>query len=511
MKNERYETMRLRHLGIDTYKEAVIYLPVVCPICKSEGFEVHTRVIVSLRDRTIIATINNISNGLLESDEAGLSNYAWEQLKAKEGDIITIRHMLPLISMDYVRAKMYGHPLRANEFSHIIQDITKGYYSDIEISAFLTACSGGRLNLEEIADLTRAMVEGGSQLKWASTTVVDKHCVGGLPGNRTSLIVVPIVASFGLIMPKTSSRAITSPAGTADTMEVLAPVDIGLAAMRKIVDKENGCIVWSGSVPLSPADDFFISVERILDIDSEGQLIASVLSKKIAAGSTHIVIDMPVGPTAKIRSHEMARMVKGYFEAAAHKLGINLSVYYSDGRQPVGRGIGPALEARDVLQVLQRSSNAPQDLRERALGIAGHILEFSPITKKGEGRLLAENILESGQAWEKFLKICEAQGGFREPTFAKYQHLVSAPYDGKVCHIDNRKVAKVAKLAGAPNEKTAGIDFHTPLDKVVSKGEPLFTIHANSKNQLSYALDYLNKNADTVKLARDEYAPEGSQ
>lgn len=503
MNDERYETMRLRHLGIDTYKEAVIYMPSVCPICKSEGFEVHTRVKITLGERTIIATINNISNGLLGPDEAGLSNYAWEQLQAEEGDMITISHTLPLISMNYVRAKIYGHPLRANEISHIVQDITKGYYSDIEISAFLTACSGGRLNLEEIADLTQAMVEVGNQLTWSSSQVVDKHCVGGLPGNRTSLIVVPIVASFGLIMPKTSSRAITSPSGTADTMEVLAPVDIDLPTMRKIVDTENGCIVWGGAVSLSPADDVLISVERILDIDSEGQLIASVLSKKIAAGSTHIVIDMPVGPTAKVRTHEMARIIKSYFEATAHKLGINLTVYYSDGRQPVGRGIGPALEARDVLEVLQRTPNAPHDLRERALTIAGHILEFSPKTKKGEGRLLAENILDSGQAWEKFIKICEAQGGFREPSFAKYQHLVSAQQDGQVCHIDNRKLAKVAKLAGAPDEKTAGVDFHSPLDKIVKKGEPLFTIHSNSKGQLAYALDYLNKNDDIVKLTCD--------
>lgn len=511
MTDKRYEKMRLRYLGIDTYKEAVIYIPAFSPICKSEGFEVHTRVKLTLGDRTTIATINNISSGLLEPNEVGLSNYAWEQLKAKEGDIITIDHTLPLTSMNYVRAKIYGHPLRANEFSHIIQDITKGYYSDIEISAFLTACSGGGLNLEEIANLTQAMVEVGNQLIWSSPMVVDKHCVGGLPGNRTSLIVVPIVASFGLIMPKTSSRAITSPAGTADTMEVLAPVDIDLTTMQKIVDKENGCIIWGRSVSLSPADDILISVERILDIDSEGQLIASVLSKKIAAGSTHIVIDMPVGPTAKVRSHAMARIIKSYFEAAAHKLGVTLTVYYSDGRQPVGRGIGPALEARDVLEVLQRSSNAPQDLRERALSIAGHILEFSPKTKKGEGRLLAENILDSGQAWEKFIKICEAQGGFREPSFAKYQHVVSAPYHGKVCHIDNRKLAKVAKLAGAPNEKTAGVDFHTPLDKIVSKNEPLFTIHANSKGQLSYVLDYLSKNDEIIKIARDEFIPESTQ
>ena len=146
------------------------------------------------------------------------------------------------------------------------------------------------------------MVKTGKILTWPSDLIVDKHCVGGLPGNRTTLIVVPIVAAFGLMIPKTSSRAITSPAGTADTMEVFAPVNLDIKTMRKVVEQENGCIVWGGSVSLSPADDLLIRIERPMDLDSEGQLVASILSKKIAAGSNHLVIDIPIGSTAKIRT-----------------------------------------------------------------------------------------------------------------------------------------------------------------------------------------------------------------
>ena len=200
--------------------------------------------------------------------------------------------------------------LAEQQIEKIISDITLGYYSDIQISAFITACAGNRLNFEEILNLTKAMLKVGEKIDWQEDIIVDKHCVGGIPGNRTTPIIVSIVAAFGLTMPKTSSRAITSPAGTADTMEVLAPVEFDVSAMKKIVAQEKGCIVWGGAVSLSPADDIIIRVSRVLDLDSEGQMVASILSKKIAAGSNHILIEVPIGKTAKIRSLEMANILK---------------------------------------------------------------------------------------------------------------------------------------------------------------------------------------------------------
>ena len=231
------------------------------------------------------------------------------------------------------------------------------------------------------------MVEAGERLTWPAGVIVDKHCVGGLPGNRTTPIVVAIVASLGLTMPKTSSRAITSPAGTADTMETMAPVDLDTAAIRRVVEREGGCVVWGGAVKLSPADDILIRVERALDLDTEGQLIASVLSKKIAAGSTHLVIDLPFGPTAKVRTaREPQSPVAGSCQASPRRLACRPSVVLTDGSQPVGRGIGPALEARDVLAVLRCEPNAPQDLRQRAVALAGALLELAGAAPQGGAR-----------------------------------------------------------------------------------------------------------------------------
>ncbi len=490
MKNNN---LRLKQLGIDTYKEPVVYIRQDCQVCRCEGFEVQARVKVTLKGRHIIATLNTIQDSLLSEGEISLSKYAWHLLNATEGDDVQLSHTKPLQSLSLIRSKVYGNRLNSNQMKSIINDVAKGHYSDIHIATFLTACAGGRLNDKEVIDLTRAMIDVGEKLTWPSDIIVDKHCVGGLPGNRTTLIVVPIVTAFGMTMPKTSSRAITSPAGTADTMETLAPVDLDLKSMRRVVEKEQGCIVWGGSVNLSPADDILIGVERAMDLDSEGQLIASVISKKISAGSTHIAIDIPLGLTAKVRSLKMAHDLQNLFEHVANELGINLSIMISDGVQPVGNGIGPALEAIDVLSVLQNKINAPMDLRDRALTLAGTIIEFSHLVKKGEGKQIATKILNSGQAWQKFQAICDAQGGMRQPQTAPYTHAIYANQKGRVFAINNRQLSKIAKLAGAPHSKTAGVYLHVKLEALVEKNQELYTIHAESKGELEYALSLLEQ------------------
>lgn len=493
-------SLSLKWLGIDTYKESVIYMQSDCLICKTEGFEMHTRIRVTLGDKSILATLNHIDNDILGHDQASLSIYAWKLLNANEGDIIELSHPTPLQSLSFVRSKIYGHKLKPTETMQIIEDITQGKYSDIQVATFMTACAGGRLDETEIIHLTQSMIKVGANLSWTQEIVVDKHCVGGLPGNRTTPIVVAIVTAFGMMMPKTSSRAITSPAGTADTMETLAPVDLDIKAMQRVVEQENGCIVWGGSVGLSPADDILIRVERSIDIDSEGQLIASVLSKKISAGSTHIVIDIPVGPTAKIRSNDTLESLEYLFNTVGSALGVQLRIMKTDGLQPVGHGIGPALEAKDVLSVLLNKMNAPQDLRKRALTIAGIILEFSPSVATGEGFKLATQLLDSGKAWSKFLSICNAQGGLREPTKAAYTQSITAEHRGKVINIDNRNLSRLAKLAGAPHDKAAGVVLHTPVYTVVEKGQPLYTIHSESRGALRYALSLLKQIPTVVQV-----------
>jgi thymidine phosphorylase len=301
-------------------------------------------------------------------------------------------------------------------------------------------------------------------------------------------------------MPKTSSRAITSPAGTADTMETMTDVELDISRIRRVVEEEGGCIVWGGAVHLSPADDVFVRIERELDIDVEGQMIASVLSKKVAAGSSHVVIDIPVGPTAKIRDTRTADALAARMEAIGQHFGLFVSCIQTDGSQPVGRGIGPALEAYDVMAVLSNETDAPEDLRARAVRLAGLVLEMGGAAAKGVGPALALQTLRSGKAWEKFQRICEAQGGMRTPPRSRHQFVVEAAAGGVVSALDNRAIARVARLAGAPRSAAAGIRMLVRLDETVERGQPLLQIHAETAGELGYAHEFAERSAPLVRL-----------
>ncbi len=494
----RFSRLRLRRLGIDTHHEAVIYMRADCHVCRAEGFTAHARIEVAHKNETLIATLHSVAGDLLAPGEAGLSEWAWKRLEAAEGDTVELAHAPVLPSLGAVRGKIHGHRLSGDAFAAVVGDVVSGRYSDVELASFITACASRDLDLDETIALTRAMVEVGDRLAWPKAPIADKHCIGGLPGNRTTPIVVAIVAALGVTIPKTSSRAITSPAGTADTMEVLAPVNLNLEAMRRVVEREGGCIVWGGAVQLSPADDVLIRIERALDLDAEAQLVASVVSKKVAAGATHLVLDVPVGPTAKVRETLAAQRLAARLRSVSDAFGVETRVVFTDGSEPIGRGLGPALEARDVLAVVRRGRAAPVDLADRAVSLAGALLELSGAAAAGRGPAHARQALEDGRAQAKLERICEAQGGMREPPVAAQTCDVPASRPGRVSAIDNRRIARLAKLAGAPDAKAAGVVLHVKLGDRVEAQAPLMTVHAESTGELAYAMRYSDAYPDIV-------------
>ncbi|HVJ34476.1 MAG TPA: thymidine phosphorylase family protein [Terriglobia bacterium] len=493
--------LRLRHVAIDTYRENVAYLSRNCPLYRVEKFQGLEKIQITCRERTIVAVLNIVDDPrLLEPEELGLSEQGFRQLGFAEGTAVEVSQAPPPPSHEAMRAKVLGATLQGEDFNAIMRDVTANRYSKMEIAAFLVA-SAGSLSVNEVLDLTRAMAAGGTSLHWPSKPVVDKHCIGGIPGNRTSMIVVPIVAAHGLTIPKTSSRAITSPAGTADTMEVLAEVAVDVDHMRAIVDEVKGCIVWGGHVNLAPADDILISVERPLGIDTSEQLVASIMAKKLAAGSTHLIIDIPVGPSAKIRSQSAAIHLRKLFEQIGTRLGLELNVVMTDGSQPVGRGIGPVLEARDVLAVLNCDPGAPADLRDRSLMLAGHVLEYDPQLRGGKGLARARDLLDSGKAAEQMAKIVNAQGAnSAPPPLGPLTFDVLADADGVVADIDCYRLARLAGLAGAPIEKGAGIDLRKKVGDPVDAGEPLYRIHAGHRAELEFAIKAVGSD-DGYRLA----------
>jgi thymidine phosphorylase len=391
-------------------------------------------------------------------------------------------------SLDAVRAKIQGRVLSGAEIEAIVDDVTHYRYSDMEIAAFLVG-SASFMTSGELLSLSHAMAQAGTQLKWDRPIVVDKHCIGGIPGNRTSMIVVPIVAAHGLTIPKTSSRAITSPAGTADTMEVLARVDLTVDDMKEVVTACHGCLVWGGHVNLSPADDILISVERPLSLDTREQMVASIMSKKMAAGSTHLLIDLPVGPTAKLTSAMEAMRLRKMFEFVGDQFGIAVEVVTTDGRQPIGNGIGPVLEAQDVMAVLANDPTAPADLREKSLRLAAHLLEYDPELRGGTGYLRARELLDSGAALKQMRKMIEAQGpsGCRTDLGTLTVDII-APRDGIVTAIDCLRLNRLARSAGAPIDNGAGVKVFKKIGDNVEQGQPLYRIYAFDQPEFELAV-----------------------
>ena len=484
--------LTLRRVAVDTYRENVAYLHRDCAIYRAEGFQALAKVEVRANGRRILATLNVVDDpAIVGCGEIGLSIDAFAQMGVADGHPAMIAQAEPPSSIPALHRKIAGERLGREDFRAIVRDIAEHRYSKIELTAFVVASNQGELDREEVLFLTEAMAAVGHRLDWRERPVVDKHCIGGIPGNRTSMLVVPIVAAHGMLCPKTSSRAITSPAGTADTMEVLANVELPMEVLSDIVRVHRGCLAWGGTAHLSPADDVLISVERPLSIDSPGQMVASILSKKVAAGSTHLLLDIPVGPSAKVRSMPEAQRLRKLFEFVAGRMNLAIDVVITDGRQPVGNGIGPVLEARDVMRVLENDPRAPNDLRQKALRLAGRMLEFDPDVRGGDGFAIARDILDSGRALAKMDAIVRAQGAkpfdHNAPQLARLSFELQADADGMVIGIDNHQLARIARLAGAPKVQGAGVDLLKKLGEPVHRGEALYRVHADYPADLEFA------------------------
>jgi thymidine phosphorylase len=481
--------LRIRRVHLDTGRENVAVISRRSKALRAELFRGFSRVELRCNSKVILATLLiTDDDSLVGPDDLGLAEPAFRRFGEPAGSLTTVTPAAPPASLDAVRAKIQGRTLGSSDISAIVDDLTHYRYSDMEIAAFLIS-SASFMTSDELLALTRAMAEAGTQLKWDKKVIVDKHCIGGIPGNRTSMIVVPIVAAHGLTIPKTSSRAITSPAGTADTMEVLARVDLTVDEMKQVVSTCHGCLVWGGHVNLSPADDILISVERPLSLDTREQMVASIMSKKLAAGSSHLLIDLPVGPTAKLTNATEAMRLRKLFEFVGDQFGISVETITTDGRQPIGNGIGPVLEAEDVMAVLANSPTAPPDLREKSLRLAAHLLEYDPELRGGTGYMRARELLDSGAALRQMHKIIDAQGpSVCRTDVGPLTANVLSPRDGVVEAIDCLRLNRLARTAGAPIDKGAGIKLFKKIGDRVEREEPLYRIHAYDQSEYDLAI-----------------------
>lgn len=420
------------------------------------------------------------SDRLVTDKTVGLPEFTLNSLGIIEHAKVNLSVSNEPKSLTYLQKKISGTAADEDEYSAIVLDIANNSYDESSVAAFITSLSYG-LSDEELVALTKARRKTAHSLTLDYPFLVDKHSMGGIPGNRITPLVIAIVAAHGLKIPKASSRAITSAAGTADTMAVFAEVDLSPQHVKKVIEETNGCLVWNGRISHTPFDDIANAIIRPLNLKSDRMSIASILSKKMAAGVTHLLVDLPVGRDTKIKDQTHAQSFCSAMEQTAKHIGMHVHVNISDGTQPVGCGVGPYLEACDILQVLHNAPEAPQDLKEKALDYAGIIIQWDPKVLPGEGRIIAEDLLTRGLAAQQFEKIIEAQGKKEFPLKpAQYNHIIKSSHTGYIRNINVWRINEIARKAGAPKDILAGLNIFCKKGSYISKGDPIYKIHTSS-------------------------------
>ena len=486
--------LKTRILGLDAGGKPIVVLNE--NDAASIGIMSLGRVLVVHKKKKLTAIVNTSKKAVNEGI-VGVFDEVADKLELHESDNVDVEVAKFPESLQYIRNKLKGRRLAYEEMLEIVKDTVEGRLNETEVASFVTALHAFGLDTDEAASLTVAMVETGKMLKFNNGPIVDKHSVGGVPGDKTTLLVVPIVAACGLVIPKTSSRAITSATGTAERAEVLMPVSLDLEEIKTVIRKTNGCIVWGGSLHLAPADDIFVKVEYPLSIDP--LLLPSIMSKKKAVGAEYVVIDIPCGRGTKLKTIGDANLLAKDFIELGKKLGMKIRCAITYGEQPLGHTIGPALEAKEALEVLMRRKRVP-DLVDKATHIAGILLEMTGKAEKGAGKrsgqAIANDVLMSGDAEKKLREIIFEQGGNSEvqPEDIKigdYGFDFIADKNGVVLWINNTGLTEAARAAGSPKDKGAGIQLYKKLGDPVKKGEKLFTIYSEKARKLSRATKVL--------------------
>lgn len=446
--------------------------------------------------------IIDITDSLVSEKEIGLFKDVQKAIKTKDASELCVTAVERPKSVDFIKNKILGQPLKTSEIKEIVKDLDQNRLSDVEAGAFMSAVYIHGYNMQETLAMARALLKNGKRVTFDVKPIVDKHSIGGING-RATMVIVPIVAAAGLYFPKNSSRSITSAAGTADSMEVLANVALDIEEIKKITKKTGAVISWGGALNLAPVDEKIIKIEYPLSLNPQGQIIASVLAKKASVSSSHVVIDLPIGNGLKLSSKEEAEILAEKFIEIGSKLGMKIEAVVTDGNKPSGPAFGPALEAKHALQVLEGKTF--DELAQKSCELSGVLLEMTGKAKEGEGFETARKILRAGKANKKMKEIIKAQQGkiFKSEkiTHAEFKAEIKSRKEGEIMRIDIKRLTLIARAAGAPYDKKAGVLLKKETGKRIKKHETIYEIHAENKRKLENALK-LAKQANGIELSR---------
>jgi len=458
-------------------------------LAEKASIHVDNRVLIKKNSKSIVAVVD-VAKEFVGKDEIAVSSEIVNQLSLAEEDYVIMELAPKPESVWLIQKKLRCGKLNEKELAMIMDDIANHALTEAEIAYFVASVYNCKMNLSEVHDMTLAILKSGMRLGLKGT-IVDKHSIGGIPG-RITPILVSICAAAGLTIPKTSSRSITTPAGTADAMETICKVEFTLSELKEIIRKTNACLVWGGALNLAPADDKIIQVEKLLNLDPEAQLLASILAKKLAVGAKYVLIDIPFGKNAKV-DKKGAEILANNFKKLGKSFNLKLDCFLEKTEEPLGNGIGPVLEMKDVIKVLSRESPCYK-IEQKSLALSAKLLEMTGKAKKGKGISLATDILNSGRAFEKFKQIIQAQqGSLDNMKETRLKHDIIAEKNGKIKEINVKKINTLARFLGCPADKSAGVYLYKHLNEAVKKGEKILTLYSESEAELEEGLKFYNK------------------
>jgi AMP phosphorylase len=478
--------LKVKHFDVDTSEPTVLLND---SDCIELGVKENDRVRIEKNGGVATALVSTTSS-LAHSGTILMPTKTMATAGVKVGNTVNVEYSPAPDSVRSIRKKMDDGLLAKDEIHGIVQDILDNKLSKIEISAWLTSLYINGMCIDEIADFATAMVDTGERIIFDRKPVYDFHSMGGVPGNKVTPIVVSIVAAAGLMLPKTSSRAISSACGTSDFVETFCNVSLDAEKLKDVAETTGGALAWGGAMHLAPVDDLVIKIEHPLGINPRAQMLASILSKKLAIGAEYLLMDIPMGAGTKVPSLEVARAYARDFMDLGEKLGMHIECAITYADQPVGAAIGPNLEARECIRILEGAGH-PSSVAEKACDLAGIILEMGGIRN---GAKKAREILDSGEAMAKFREIVQAQDGNYDISSedlkpGKFMAEILSTKSGYVHAINNKNIVTIARTAGSPNDKGAGLLLRRKKGQRVEAGEVLFEIYADNETKLKRAVE----------------------
>lgn len=423
-------------------------------------------------------------------------------------------------AVDIILKKKAGLSLSTEEIAFMVQAYTDNHIPDYQVAAWLMAICWQGMDERETTDLTLAMARSGDTLDLHNVApiTVDKHSTGGV-GDKTSLVLAPLLASCGLTVAKMSGRGLGFSGGTIDKLESIPGfrAELSLQEFRESA-RRVGLVITAQSLELAPADKKLYALRDVTGtVDSLPLIASSIMSKKLAAGSDCIVLDVKVGRGAFMPTLEAARTLAHLMVRIGERAGRKVRAVISNMDQPLGQAVGNAIELREAMAALH--GRGPADLVELCLRLGGLILQMAgQADSEDQARHILEQKLSSGAAWDKFRAFVINQGGDSRvvdnpellPRATTLEPFPS-PQDGYIADLDARQIAQATIALGAGRaakdaaiDHAVGIVLQAKVGQPIGKGDPILTIHANDALRLQAARGILGQ---ACQISRDPVAP----